>query len=170
MGSGRPQYYDMGELLDCTGDFDWQSDSINILGDFGGFFSMGPEGIESQFIAYRRGAQVGWIRVTFNVAGSGAVQLQVLEVLPICPVTMGIASHDAPSFVTLFPNPGNGEPIHVQSADALRSIEVLDAAGRSIAQYNGTVRMIAAPDVAGAYLVRVVHMDGRRSITRLVRY
>jgi hypothetical protein len=71
--------------------------------------------------------------------------------------------------VTLFPNPSTGGTINVKRADELRSIDVLDATGRTIAQYNGTVRTITAPEVAGAYLVRFFHSDERRSYTRLVR-
>ena len=41
---------------------------------------------------------------------------------------------------------------------------------KSLAQYNGAVRTIAAPEVAGSFLVRAISADGRRTILRLIRY
>ena len=165
----RPKYYAFDQLLDCAGDFDWQSTDQLVLGDFGGFTAIGPITIDSLYIAYRRGAQVGWMLLSFDVLGNLPVRLQVHQVLPICPGAMSVIERAAPS-VALFPNPSNGQPVRLEIADALRSIELLDAAGRILASYNGTVRTIAAPDGAGTYLVRATHADGRRSTTRLVRY
>lgn len=70
----------------------------------------------------------------------------------------------------LFPNPSNGQSIHVQGAATLRSLDVFDPTGRLIAHYNGTVRTIAAPEVTGTYFVRAVQADGRLTTTRLMRY
>lgn len=166
----RPKYYAVEQLLDCAGDFDWQSGIVNVLGDFGSFTAIGPTSIDSMYVAYRRGAQVGWILLSFEVIGNVGPSLQVHQVLPICPGTTSIGSHDPAPALGLFPNPGNGGPIRVQSAEVVESIEVLDAAGRSLAWYSGNPRTIAAPEVAGTYLVRAINADGRRSITRLVRY
>ncbi|MBK6831714.1 MAG: hypothetical protein IPG92_13670 [Flavobacteriales bacterium] len=58
----------------------------------------------------------------------------------------------------------------MESTEALRSVEVLDAAGRSIAHHNGAFRTIPAPDLPGTYLVRSVFADGPPHVTRLVRY
>lgn len=167
----RPQYYAFGQPLDCTGSFDWQSDSINVLGDIGTFTAIGPALIDSMYVAYRSGTQVGWILLSFDLNGSlgTPVRFQIHQILQLCHGTSISTNAPAP-VVALFPNPNNGQPIHVQSPDALRSIEVLDPAGKILARYGGTVRTIAAPEVAGTYFVRALHADGRRSITRLVRY
>lgn len=166
----RPEYYAFDELLECPVGSDWQSGPELVLGDFGTFTAIGPTTVDSLYVAYRRGPDVGWILLSFELAGDLAVSLQIHQVLPICPTTLSIAPYELPPAVALFPNPSNGEPIRVESADALRSIEVLDATGRSIAQYGGSARTIAAPEVSGSYLVRATHADGRRSIARLVRY
>ncbi|MBK8499388.1 MAG: T9SS type A sorting domain-containing protein [Flavobacteriales bacterium] len=166
----RPQYYAFDQLLDCAGDFDWQSTDQLVLGDFGGFTAIGPITIDSLYIAYRRGAQVGWMLLSIDVLGNLPVRLQVHQVLPICPGTMSVASYEGSPTVALFPNPSNGQPVRVESPDALHNIEVLDATGRSVAQYSGAVRTIAAPEIAGTYFVRATHADGRRSVTHLVRY
>ncbi|MEO8588969.1 MAG: hypothetical protein ABI432_06360 [Flavobacteriales bacterium] len=166
----RPKYYAFDQLLDCTGDFDWQSDSVNILGDFGSFQAIGPFTVDSMYVAYRRGTQVGWILLSFDLNAGLSARLKIHQVLPICPASTSIATHDAPATLSLFPNPSDGGAIHVECADALHSIELLDATGRLLARYNGTVRTIAAPEAVGAYLVRASYADGRRSITRLVRY
>ncbi len=166
----RPKYYAFDELLDCSGDFDWQITDQLVLGDFGGFTAIGPITIDSMYIAYRRGAQVGWMLLSFDVLGNLPVRLQIHTVLTLCPGAMSFGANEMSPALTLFPNPSNGEPIRVESTEALRSIEVIDATGRSIAHYAGTVRTIAAPEIAGAYLVHATHADGRRSITQLVRY
>jgi hypothetical protein len=166
----RPKYHAYGELLDCAGDFEWQSANPIVLGDFGGFTAIGPYSMDSMYVAYRRGAQVGWILLSFDVQGGlDPVQLQIHQVLPLCPSTTSIVEHDlAP--ITLFPNPSNGGPIRVESADELRSIDVLDAAGRTVAHFNGMARTFPAPITPGTYLVQLTHADGRRSLTQLVRY
>jgi hypothetical protein len=165
----RPKYYAFDQLLDCAGNFDWQSDSVNVLGDFGSWTAIGPISIDSMYVAYRRGEQVGWILLSFDLNDGLAIYLRIHSVLPICPASTSVAQHDLTAGIVLFPNPSNGQEIRVESRDALRTIEVLDLTGKVIAHYSGTVRTIPAPEVAGAYLVRASHTDGRRSITRLMR-
>ncbi|HEX2616898.1 MAG TPA: T9SS type A sorting domain-containing protein [Flavobacteriales bacterium] len=166
----RPQYYTTGELLACTGNFDWQSDSVNVLGDFGSFTAIGPSSMDTMYVAYRRGAQVGWILLSFDVDGLGSSRLQIHRVLPVCPITTGIAEQDASSDFALYPNPSNGEPIGMNGPEVPHHIEVLDAAGRVVARHVGTVRTFPAPEQGGTYLVRAQYTDGRRSTARLVRY
>lgn len=166
----RPQYHAWGQSIDCTGNFNWQSDSVNILGDFGSFSAIGPLSTSYTYVAYRMGGtQVGWIQLSFEVDGSLQVSLQIHEVLQLC-ISNDVDEHAVQPALTLFPDPSNGQEIHVECNDALESIEMLDAAGRVISEYNGVERTIAAPEVAGTYLVRALYADGRRSVTRLVRY
>ena len=166
----RPQYYNFGQELYCTDNFDWQSDSVNVLGDFGSWMAIGPTDIDSMYVAYRRGVQIGWILLSFDVNDGLSVSLRIHQVLPICPASTSIEQHGPSPALVLFPNPGSGGPVRVESPDALRGIEVLDPAGRPIARYGGMVRTIASPEVAGTYLVRAIHADGRRSFTRLIRH
>jgi hypothetical protein len=166
----RPLYYDLGQELACTGNFNWQSGAQIFLGELGGFTAIGPAVIDSLYIAYRSGTTLGWIELSFDINDDAEINLQVYRVLSLCGNSTFISPNELPAAVSLFPNPGHGEPVRVESADALRSIDVLDATGRTIAQYNGTIRTIAAPQVAGAYLLRVLHVDGRRSVSRMVRY
>ncbi len=166
----RPKYYAFDELLECPVGSDWQSGPELVLGDFGSFTAIGPTIVDSQYVAYRRGTDVGWILLSFDVSMNTGVSLKIHQVLPICPTTLSISPYELPPAVTLFPNPSNGGPIRVESADAVQSIEILDATGRSIVQTAGTMRTIEAPEVAGAYWVRAVHADGRWSVARLVKY
>lgn len=167
----RPKYHAFGEPLDCAGGFGWQAVDRIVLGDFGGFTAIGPVAITNQYIAYRRGAQTGWILLSFEVQGGlNSVNMQVHQLLPLCPGAMSVADGATASVISLFPNPSNSGPIRVESADALRSIDVLDATGRIVAQYGGAIRWIASPGNAGTYVVRATHSDGRVRVMHLVSY
>lgn len=166
--SQRPKYHLFGEPLDCGANFSWQPVSELFLGDYGGFVMTGPASIDSQYVAYRRGDQVGWIKLSFQLDQS-TITLQVPELLPLCPVTVGIEERADLEGFTLFPNPGNGAVIHVASMLPLDKVEVFDATGRSIARHAGTLRTFPAPASPGTYLVRATQADGSRSTLRWVR-
>jgi hypothetical protein len=173
MASGsqhRPKYHTFGELMDCSGDYAWQNVDEVFLGDFGGFTAIGPVMVDSLYIAYRQNGIPGWMLLSFDLTDDDEIDLQVHSVLSVCGGSTSVLQLEAPSPVTLFPNPSSGEAINVKRADALRSIEVLDATGRTIAQCSGTVRTFAAPEVTGTYLIRFSHADGRLTTSRLVRY
>jgi hypothetical protein len=166
----RPAYYNEGNTLSCSDGYTWQSAAQVYLGDLGTFMASGPASIDSLYIAYRRGTTLGWIQLSFDINDDAEINLQVHRVLSLCGNTTSSSPNELPAAVSLFPNPSHGETVRVQSAGALRSIDVLDAMGRTIALYNGTPSTIAAPQVAGAYLLRVLHVDGRRSVSRMVWY
>lgn len=166
----RPKYYAFGEPLDCAGGFEWQSIPQLVLGDLGTFTAIGPAVIDSMYIAYRRGATMGWIELSIDINDDAQINLQVHRVLSLCPGAQSIPLNEGPAPVALFPNPNAGEQVRVESRDAWQWIELMDMSGRSIARYQGHVRTIAAPEVAGTYLVRIVHADGRSSMVPLVRY
>ena len=163
----RPQYYDFGQPLNCTGGFDWQLDDEVMLGDFGGLVAMGPASIDDQYIAFRRGAQLGWMRLSFQLNGLGNVHLQVHEVLVLC----GSTSVDDAALPTpvLHPNPTNGEAVRIEGIEGVQRIEVLDAAGRTVARHGTGVRTIAAPQDPGTYFVRMERAGGGWSVVKLVR-
>jgi hypothetical protein len=165
----RPKYYAFGEVLDCSGDFDWQVADQLVLGDIGGFMAIGPWVMDSMYIAYRRGNEMGWILLSFDLTGNDGSRLQVHRLLPICQGPNAVAENERPSLLSLYPNPGNGGTIRVESANDLRQLELLDSSGRMIARYSGNVQMIAAPEIAGSYLVRATFTDGQRSVSRFVR-
>ena len=164
----RPKYYSFGEALDCSGDFAWQPTGELYLGDYGGFGFIGPWEVDSLYIAYRQAGVMGWILLSFQLSGD-TVGIQVHELLPLCQLASGVEEELGAPLLVLYPNPGNGGPIRVESTLPLQRLDVLDATGRLIAQYGGNVRTIAAPEHAGAYLVRATHTDGRRSVHRFVQ-
>lgn len=169
----RPQYYAFGASLDCSGNYAWHSDGPTLLGNFGGLLPSGPATIDSMYVAYSNGGQTGWILLSFKMAADGdpgaPVSLQVHQVLRPC-IAESVGSHDKDGSLTLFPNPGHGVDIRIQSTDALRSITVLATTGQLLASYPGNQRSIPAPEAAGIYLLRAQHNDGHWSVTRLVRY
>lgn len=165
----RPKYHAFGEALDCSGDFDWQLTDPLVLGNFGGMLDVGPWAIDSLYIAYRRGSEMGWILLSFDLTGTDELHLQIHRILPLCQGTTAVAEQEQPTPVTLFPNPGNGGMIHVESTQGLRQLEVLDPTGRVVGRYGGSVRTFAAPEHGGSYLVRATFADGGTSVTRFVR-
>lgn len=172
MASGsqqRPRYYAFGEPMECTGEHAWQDGDRVFLGDVGGFTAIGPVTLDSLYIAYRQDGIPGWLLLSFDLTEDDEIDLQVHSVLTVCGGSTSIPQLEAPMAVTLFPNPSDGGMVNVQYAGDLRSIAVLDATGRTIAQYPGAVRMIAPPEVEGVYLACFLHSDGRRSYTRMVR-
>ncbi len=164
----RPKYHAFGEPLDCSGDFEWQLADELYLGDYGGFGFIGPWEVDSLYIAYRQGGAMGWILLSFELSGE-TVDLQIHELLSLCQLTNGMEEGTATATLTLYPNPGNGGPIRVESNTPLQGIELLDATGRLIAQYGGNTRTIEAPGSSGSYLLRATHADGRRSVLRFVQ-
>jgi hypothetical protein len=166
----RPKYHAFGEALDCAGDFDWQISNELVLGDFGGFFATGPVSIDSLYVGFRRDEQTGWMLLSFDLQGGPAVSLTTHRLLPICPGPTSVDEATTTSGITLYPNPGNGEHIRVETAVVLRSLEVLDATGRMMALYDGTLRTIPSPSDPGTYLVHATQGDGQRSTKRWVRY
>ena len=164
----RPKFYSFSEVLACVGNFDWLMGDQLVLGDLGGFTGIGPTRIDSMYIAYRRGNEMGWILLSFDLE-SPEISLQIHHVLPICQGPNSIEQYEAPTPVSLFPNPSNGGSIRVESPYALMSLEFLDPTGRVIAQYNGNTRTMAAPERSGTYFLRATDTNGLQTVTRFVQ-
>ena len=172
MGSGfgqRPKYHAFGEALDCSGNFAWQVVDPIILGDLGGFLGTGPEMIDSMYIAFRRGAEIGWMLLSFDLNLDPDLDLQIYELMPLCQIPTSVVESEA-GLIMIHPNPSNGGPIHLQSADPIRNIQVVDATGKVILEHPAGTRSIDAPDVPGVYFARITDRDGRVSVSRLIRY
>ena len=165
----RPKYHAFGESLDCGGNYSWQITDPIALGDFGGFLATGPQTIDSLYIALRRGTEIGWMQLSFNVSEDPAVSLQVHQILPLCQISTSIDVIEQEGFM-IHPNPSNGGPIQVSYEDAIRNMEVVDPTGKVIAEYPGGTRSIDAPDVPGVYFARIIDRDGRMSVYRFIRY
>lgn len=167
----RPQYHAFGASLECTGNYLWRSDAITWLGSFGGFLPSEPATVDSQYMAYRHGSEIGWILLSFNMAPNGGmgapISVQVHQVLRPC-LAQSVGSLSTVEPLTLFPNPSHGADIRIESTDALRSIEVLAPTGQLLARYTGNVRSIPAPEAAGIYFLRAQHNDGQWSVSRFV--
>lgn len=166
----RPRYYAFGEPLACTGAFDWQLSAQPVLGDFGGFFTMGPDTVDSLYIAFRRGSELGWMLLSFRINGNPEVRLTIHRLLPLCQGPTSVADRAAGGALLLHPNPSQEGTVRLTNAEDVRQLTVFDATGRVVARFAGPVRSIGAPEAPGTYLVRAEWMDGRTSTTKLVRY
>ncbi|MBP7513208.1 MAG: hypothetical protein KA791_01595 [Flavobacteriales bacterium] len=165
----RPQYYDFGQPMDCSGGFDWQADDITTLGDIGSFTAIGPMSIDSQYVAFRRGEELGWILLSFDLTGQ-APWLEVHRALSICGGSTPVPTTASGPTLALHPNPCDEQLIRVDGPEPWRQLELLDATGRPLAHFGAATRVIPAPEIAGTYFVRATDADGRCAMTRLVRY
>lgn len=166
----RPRYYTFGQPLDCSGSFNWQDSVQHFIGDLGGWVPVGPEVVDSLYIAYRQAGVIGWILLSFDLTDDAEIDMEVHRILSICGGSNSITQHAPPMPVILYPNPSAGQTVHVESTNAIQGVEVLDLSGRIIGGNAGTGSTIAAPHAAGTYLVRVIHADGRVAVLPLVRY
>ncbi len=165
----RPRYYTFGQTIDCNGGFDWQPDDITTLGDIGSFTAFGPMAIDSQYVAFKRGEQLGWILLSFDLTGQ-TPWLRIHRALSICAGPTHVPSTtDAPMLV-LYPNPCDGRTVRVEGSGPWQRLELLDATGRQVMRSGAATRTIPVPEVPGTYLVRATDADGRSAMSRLVRY
>jgi hypothetical protein len=85
--------------------------------------------------------------------------------------TTGIAAEGAPSF-DVFPVPSNGLITVSSPGAAIRSIDVIDAQGRSALRMNGPAQRMDADLTelrSGGYLLRATMADGTTAQRRIVR-
>ena len=157
--ASRPLFLDAGEPIVPSGDFDWQSGEYFTLGDFGSFTAIGPVQISSQYIGVRRGAQVAWVQLSFLLNNA----------LSFCGLTTALAENDQER-MSLAPSISHGEPIRVVTTELWLRIEVLDAAGRTVARHAAGGAFIPPPDAPGTYTLRIWQASGPPLLARLVRY
>ncbi len=167
--ASRPLFLDAGEPIVPSGDFDWQSGEYFTLGDFGSFTAIGPVQISSQYIGVRRGAQVAWVQLSFLLNNALSVSLQVHNALSFCGLTTALAENDQER-MRLAPSISHGEPIRVVTTEPWLRIEVLDAAGRTVARHAAGGAFIPPPDASGTYTLRIWQASGPPLLARLVRY
>jgi hypothetical protein len=168
MDPDRPSYHADGEPMDCTGSYDWVTAGDQILGDYGGFFMIGPSQVDSLYIAYKQGGVPGWILVSFDLEVLTGCRLQVHRVLSSC-LSTDINEPVDISAPLLRPNPTQGEEVQVQAPAGWQVMELADATGRVIARYGPATRSIPAPATPGVHLVRCRYADGSYTNSRLLR-
>lgn len=169
MDPDRPSYHADGEPMECTGSYDWVTASDQVLGDFGGFFMIGPSQVDSLYMAYRKGAVQGWILVSFDLEVLTGCRLQVHRVLSSCMAT-GIDGPASTSTALLQPNPTQGEEVRIQAPAGWQVMELADATGRVIARYGPATHRLPAPATPGVHLVRWRYADGTTIGGRLLRW
>jgi len=164
----RPAYYTNGQPLACSGNFDWHVSEMTGLGDFGGFFPIGPDALTSQYIALRRGSQTSWIHLSFDLTDPATINLQVHGALSFCGLTTSIRERREP-LLRVHPSITHGEALRIESLRRIARLEVMDATGKVLATYAYPARAIEAPAVVGCYFIRAEYSSGERSVARFVR-
>lgn len=168
MDPDRPRYYTAGEPVECTGENSWVTAGEQVLGDYGGFFMIGPATVDSLYVGYRRGSNIGWILLSFDLTMETGCRLQVHRALSIC-LSMGIQDPDSPSAPALSPNPTHGQDVQVLAPAGWLHLELTDVTGRVLGRYGAGTRSITAPATPGIHLVRLHYADGSSICSRLVR-
>lgn len=168
MDPDRPRYYTAGEPVECTGENTWMTGDELVLGDFGGFFMIGPTTVDSLYVGYRRGSNTGWIQLSFDLSMETGCRLQVHRALSNC-LTTGIQEPDGRLAPTLSPNPTHGQDVQVLAPAGWLHMELTDVTGRVLGRYGAGTRSITAPASPGVHLVRLLYADGSYSCSRLVR-
>ncbi|MBK8583455.1 MAG: hypothetical protein IPL86_17070 [Flavobacteriales bacterium] len=169
MYNWRPQYYDFGNSLNCTGKFFMAQRQHHVARQFRrpaprwahepqqpirGLQLQRPDRLDPALVRC--------------VPGARCAALQVHEVLRPC-LAQSVGSLGKDARLTLFPNPGDGADIRIHSTDVLRSIDLLAPTGKLLARHTGDLRSIPAPEAAGIYFLRAQHNDGQWSVSRFVR-
>jgi hypothetical protein len=166
----RPEYYDLNDLMDCSTGISW-SDSTLYMGDLGGWTARGPETITEQYVAFRKGTQYGWVKVTFDlyeIAPSVSIDLEINEIIQFCDPS-GVNDFDQTLEVSLAPNPTIDGTIQVRSDVEIVRVEVVNITGQIVVSESGTIHAIRLPSAPGIYFVKLETATGLSAVRKVVR-
>ena len=154
-------YYNMTDLINPFAN-QWRTDTLFVLGCYGGFICPGPFSANNLYVAYRKtlsnsSYQVGWIKVTFDLNDQGVttypITLSIPEILSFCAPT---AIHKMPqSALRLYPNPSNGR-VQLHGGEGIKQVEIINQAGETVDIIKGNPGVISLPQQTGTYIVRAV--------------
>lgn len=162
--------YDLLDPLTCNYSPGWLADTIIYIGDYGCMGCMGPQNGTDKYIAYQRGATVGWIKLSFELLDQGNVNtpvtLQVFEAVVSNPTS--IAELTERPF-SIYPNPTLDGRLEFSQKDRIQSIRVFDLLGKEVDYIRLTPNSIRLPQVPGIYLVEATFANGNTFTKRVVR-
>jgi hypothetical protein len=166
----RPEYYNLNDFMDCSTGVSW-TDSIRLMGDLGTFTAAGPSVITDQYIAFRKGAQYGWVKVTFDITDQGSnwpVTMQINEIIQFCnPIS--VDELDKSFAVTLSPNPTTDGAIQVTSDVQFVRAEIINITGQTVSTQSGTNNALKLPAAAGIYFVKLETATGQTAVRKVIR-
>ncbi len=166
----QPNYYSIGDTLNCSGSFAFTNDTIYNLGDYGCFGCIGPWSIFEKYIAYSNGVNTGWLKVTFNVmdgGGSAAITFSMNEFLIYCnPNSVDDIDNLKP--FNIIPNPTTDGIVKLEYKGKINSVEVFNSVGQKV-NFVFENSKIILPNEKGIYIVRIKDESGNLISRKVIR-
>jgi hypothetical protein len=169
-GYERPEYYNLNDLMDCSTGVAWV-DSMYLMGDAGGWSVAGPQVVTDQHIAFRKGSQHGWVKVSFDITSTSPsfpVLMDINEIIQFC-APSGVNDFDQTLEVSLAPNPTIDGIIQVESDVQIVRVEVVNITGQIVVSESGTIHAIRLPSAPGIYFVKLETATGLSAVRKVVR-
>ena len=174
MVSYHPQaiQHQSGDLLDCSGNNNWFTDTTITLGWWGGFVPLQPFTATNRYLAFREGSNVGWVRISYNVDQSlGAVFLEVDELALFC-MTNSVDNASFLPATLVYPNPVQaGFTVDFGEVTSGITVRLISTMGREVLSetYGQTNQVYLTPNAApGYYLLEISNEAGLRNTQPLI--
>lgn len=173
--SGRPKYYNYSEEINCSGEYDWISDTTYYLGSFGGFTNLPPSLIDDLYVAFRIDAgteneMTGWINLSFDLQyenNASAVTAEIHEVLILCESNSSDSEISLEELI-IFPNPVENGRFSIQGVDPGFSVCLYTLTGQKVELISlGNIRFESKVSEG---LYNLVINDGNETISRLIHF
>ena len=163
-------YYDSGTVVDCSGSFSWQVDSLFILGNYGCLVCNGPWTINDKYFAYNDGTNIGWIKVSFDVMDAGGslpITLRMNQYLTYC-LPNSVDENSIENDFQISPNPTVDGKVNLLYKGSIAEIEVYNSIGQKV-DYLLSGNELFLPETKGVYVVKIRKSNGRQLSKSVVR-
>jgi len=163
-------FYSMGDIMNCTSSFGFTNDTIYKLGDYGCFGCMGPWSIFEKYIAWNDGVNTGWIKVTFDLLGSGGaapITFSSNEYLTYCNPN-AIDEMINGSGLTILPNPTMDGVLKLEYKGVIKSVDVFNSVGQKLnVVFDGA--KLTLPAEKGVYILTIKDSSGKFMNRKVIR-
>lgn len=164
-------YYNSGDVLNCSGAVSWGTDTIYKLGDYGCMVCPGPWTATDKYFAYNDGLNTGWIKVSFDLIDNGGatapITFSMNEFLTYCNPN-SIDENSIENELQIGPNPTADGKINLQLKGKISDVEVYNSIGQKV-DFTLEETELILPDVKGVYVVKVKNSIGRSFSKSVVR-
>jgi hypothetical protein len=163
--------YNAGDFLNCSGAYDWSSDTVLFVAMYGGFSTVGLPAMTDAFFAYSLNGQTGWVKFSYDLNGttsSDTISFSEHEYMTYCnPNSVGEIDNAA---INIFPSPTNDGILKIQTEGKLEAVTIYNSVGQLIEKLNGDVREVMLPSVSGVYFLQLEKVSGAVFNKKIIRY